>query len=114
MAQDDDDPVALLPAGFQPPLDQRRADPLVLEFRQDRYRGQGQRRHPPDSGDDRQVAEEDVADNPARLLGDQRHPDVAAAPKGIDEPGLSSSWPKASRLTCRMASWSAGASGRTV
>jgi hypothetical protein len=32
--------------------------------------------------------EEDVADNSARLLGDKRHPEVAAVPQGVHEPGL--------------------------
>lgn len=38
MAENDDDPVALLSARFHPLLHQRRVDPLVLEFGQDRHR----------------------------------------------------------------------------
>jgi hypothetical protein len=61
---------------------------MVLEFGQDRHWSQGQRRHRPVLRDDWQVAQADVTDDPARPLGDQRHPDVAAVSKGIDEPGL--------------------------
>ncbi len=50
MAHGHYDPVALLPARLHPPLDQRRADALPLEFGQDRHRGEGQRPHRPDLG----------------------------------------------------------------
>ena len=88
MAQDDDDPVALLPARLQPAHHQGRPDPPPLESGHDRHRGEGQGRYRPGPGEDRQVAEEDVADHPARLLGDERHPNIAAFPQGVHEPGL--------------------------
>ena len=71
MAQDDDDPVALLPARLQPLLHQRHPIPCLWSSGKTAS-GRGPARHRPGLGDDRQVAEEDVADDPARLLGDRR------------------------------------------
>ena len=42
----------------------------------------------PSRHDDRQVAEQDVADDLAVHFGDQRQPDVAAVTQGIDQASL--------------------------
>ena len=88
MAKDDNDAVPLPPALVQPPAHERRANALPLELRQDGHRREGQGRDGAGLGDDRRVAEEDVADNLPVLLGDQRHLDVAAVPQGVHETGL--------------------------
>jgi hypothetical protein len=88
VADDNDDPMSLFLADLQAPAYQGRADPLVLEFRQDCHRRKGQGRDGPGFGDDRQVTEEDVADDLPILLSDEGGPDVPAIPEGVHETGL--------------------------
>src|SRR5262249_50248633 len=88
MANDDDDLVPLLPAFVQAPSHQRRADALVLELRQNRHWCKSKGRNDSGFRDDRQVAEEDVADDLTGFFGDQGEPDEPAVPEGIHEPGF--------------------------
>src|SRR5262249_22615536 len=88
VAQHYDDPVSLPPALVQAPAHERRADALPLVVRQDGYWRKGHGRDGPGAGEDRQVAEKDVADDLTGSLGDQRQSDVPPAPQGVHQPGL--------------------------
>src|SRR5262245_11257815 len=88
MAHHDDDSMAVSSAKFKTLLHQRRADALVLKLGQDCHRCESQRRDRPGLTDDEQVAEQNVADDLAFLLGNQGQPGEAAVTKGINQFGL--------------------------
>jgi hypothetical protein len=88
VAENHDNPVALLFAHFQATAHQGRADALILAFRQDSHRSERQRTNRPGVRDDGQVAEQDVANDLLILLSNHRGPDITPIPKGVHQPGF--------------------------
>src|SRR5262245_51893224 len=88
MAKNDYDPMSLISASLKAAMYQRRTDSLSLIFRQDGHWSKSQSRDCSRLGDDRQVAEKDVADDLTISYCNQRAADIAAITQSIDEATL--------------------------
>lgn len=80
--------MSCLAAKPQPLLNEFRADPLSLVCRQDRHRRQCQCLDHTSPGDQRQSAQQNVADDHSANLGDQRQPNESTGTKTVYEIGF--------------------------
>src|SRR5437016_6129157 len=88
MAENNDDTVTVGLACLQPTPDQCRADSLILSSGQHSHWSKSQGWDGQIASHDRQVAEQDVADDLALVLSDERQSDETAISQSIHKPGL--------------------------
>ena len=90
MPDNDDDPVPEAPALCEPFFDEGRPDPLALEVLVNREGCEGERCGLGSVRDDRDMGEEDMADDPVAEHRDEREFGIVLSflPECIDKPGL--------------------------
>ena len=88
MTQDDNDAVASFRAGMQTLSNEHRADPLSLVLGHHGHRREGKGVDLAAPRNYGQLAEQDVADDPSLVLGDQGQPRVTFCSERLDQSSL--------------------------